>query len=106
MKIIPIAEKDENNVLKPGTDARQRDAPEGNCPELDDSEKKERISGLTKREHIEGYTLRETAARLKIAYSTANTHQMAIYKKLGVNSKAELIINFRNFRRLTDGVEQ
>lgn len=45
---------------------------------------------------VEGYTLKETARQLGIRYSTANTHQTNIYKKLHVNSRAELIINYRN----------
>jgi len=45
---------------------------------------------------LEGYTLKETASRLGIGYSTANTHQTAIYKKLHVKSRAELIINYFN----------
>jgi len=99
--IRPVAAKDKNSVLKPRKDARQRDAPYGKDQGLDDTEKKERASRLTPREHdmflllLEGCTLKETAVKLGIAYSTVNTHQMAIYKKLEVNSKAELIINFR-----------
>lgn len=46
---------------------------------------------------VEGYTLQETADQLGIKYSTANTHMTSIYKKLGVNSRAELIIHYRNF---------
>ena len=59
--------------------------------------------GLTPREVdvfrllLEGYTLRETADQLGVKYSTANTHMTAIYKKLGVNSRAELIIRYRDF---------
>lgn len=45
---------------------------------------------------LEGYTLKETADQLGISYSTANTYQTAIYRKLHVNSRAELIINYRN----------
>ncbi|NLE25111.1 MAG: helix-turn-helix transcriptional regulator [Clostridiaceae bacterium] len=45
---------------------------------------------------LEGYTLKETAKQLGIGYSTANTYQTAIYRKLHVNSRAELIINYRN----------
>lgn len=45
---------------------------------------------------LEGYTLKETANQLGIGYSTANTYQTAIYRKLHVNSRAELIINYRN----------
>ena len=43
-----------------------------------------------------GYSLKETAEQLKIGYSTVNTYQTAIYKKLNVNSRAELIINYRD----------
>lgn len=48
---------------------------------------------------LEGYTLQETANQLGVKYSTANTHMTAIYRKLGVNSRAELIIRYRDFER-------
>lgn len=73
-----------------------RDAPE--------SEVKEPLH-LTPREMdvfrllLEGYTLRETADQLGVKYSTANSHMTAIYKKLGVNSRAELIIRYRDFEK-------
>lgn len=65
------------------------------------SEKQELIARLTPREHdlylllLEGFTLKESAKHLSIKYSTANTHMSAIYRKLGVKSRAELIINYR-----------
>lgn len=40
---------------------------------------------------IEGYTLRQAAAMMEIKYFTANDYYKTIYKKLGVNSKIELI---------------
>lgn len=58
------------------------------------------VKNLTPREReaflllIEGHTLKETAKGLNISYSTANTYQTAIYRKLQVNSRAELIINY------------
>lgn len=64
--------------------------------------RKERIDHLTPREYelfsllIEGFTLKECAEKLSIKYSTANTHMSGIYKKLGVKSRAELIIGYRN----------
>ncbi|NLJ95660.1 MAG: helix-turn-helix transcriptional regulator [Clostridiales bacterium] len=60
------------------------------------------VSMLTPREMdlfsllLEGYTLKESAKKLSIKYSTANTHMTAIYKKLKVKSRAELIINYRS----------
>lgn len=65
--------------------------------------KQAQISQLTPREHdlylllLEGFTLKESAKRLGVKYSTANTHMSGIYKKLGVRSRAELIINYRDF---------
>jgi DNA-binding CsgD family transcriptional regulator len=59
-----------------------------------------RIMSLTPREHdlflllLEGFTLKESAKQLSVKYSTANTHMTSIYKKLNVNSRAELIINY------------
>lgn len=67
-------------------------------------EKQTRVQKLTPREHdlylllLEGYTLKESAMQLSIKYSTANTHMSGVYKKLGVNSRAELIINYRGIR--------
>ena len=46
---------------------------------------------------VEGYTLRETAQQLGLKYSTVNTHMTGIYRKLGVNSRAELIIRYRDY---------
>lgn len=63
-------------------------------------EKSALTHSLTQRERdtyrllMEGYTLRETADQLGIGYSTVNTYQTAIYRKLHVNSRAELIINY------------
>lgn len=64
-------------------------------------ERRERVSQLTPREYelyrllLEGFTLKESAKQLSVKYSTANTHMTGIYKKLGVKSRAELIINYR-----------
>lgn len=43
---------------------------------------------------IRGLKMREIADKLGIGYSTVNTHQKSVYKKLGVNSRAECIIRF------------
>ena len=66
-----------------------------------ETEKTARLSKLTQRESdtyyllLQGYTLKETAKLLGVKYSTANTHMTELYKKLGVNSRAELIINYK-----------
>ena len=71
---------------------------------VDDLAKKDRVFSLTAREKdiylllLEGYTLKEVAQELGIKYSTANTHMTGIYRKLGVNTRAELIINYRDIR--------
>jgi DNA-binding CsgD family transcriptional regulator len=65
-----------------------------------ETEKCDRVAQLTPREYdlylllLEGYTLNESAKQLSVKYSTANTHMSAIYRKLGVSSRAELIINY------------
>lgn len=62
-----------------------------------------RIMNLTPKEHavfdvlIEGYTVRETAKKLKVAYRIVSTHIRAVYLKLQVNSQAKLIYKYRNF---------
>lgn len=58
------------------------------------------VEGLTPREHdvfellIKGKKMREVADELGIKYSTVNTHQKSIYKKLGVTSRAECILRY------------
>ena len=65
-------------------------------------EKAERLVRLTRREKevfellVEGYTLKESADKLKLKYSTINTHVTNLYRKLGVRSRAELIILYRS----------
>lgn len=79
------------------------DVPQGEKePHRLEDEPFQRLSMLTPREHdlflllLEGYTLKEAAKQLSVQYSTANTHITAIYKKLNVNSRAELIIRYRD----------
>lgn len=67
-----------------------------------DADRNVRVAQLTPREHdlylllLQGFTLKESAQQLSVKYSTANTHMTSIYKKLGVKSRAELIINYRD----------
>lgn len=76
---------------------------------LSPDEKSKLVKNLTPREKetflilLGGYSLKEAAKQLGIGYSTANTYQTAIYKKLHVNSRAELIINFRDVSETGDG---
>ena len=86
----------------------ERDAPmvenldRGGTPKPLENERIHRIAMLTPRENelflllLEGYTLKESAKRMSVQYSTANTHMTGIYKKLNVNSRAELIIRYRD----------
>lgn len=73
----------------------------GNQTVHTDPDKKKRVDQLTARENdlflllLEGFTLKECAKKLMIKYSTANTHMTGVYKKLGVKTRAELIINYR-----------
>ena len=46
---------------------------------------------------LRGYTLRQTAAMLEIAYSTANTYCTSLYRKLGINSRTELTLLFKEY---------
>ena len=46
---------------------------------------------------LQGFTLRQAAAMLEIAYSTANTYCTALYRKLNINSRAELTLLFKDF---------
>lgn len=62
------------------------------------------LQSLTPREKqlldllLTGLTLETCARRLGITYATANTHINAIYKKLGVNSRAALILKYANLK--------
>lgn len=65
----------------------------------------ERLNCLTAREYeafsilLEGYTLKFCAEKMGVKYSTANTYQNAIYKKLGVKNRAKLIIDYKDLER-------
>ncbi|MDF2522765.1 MAG: Bacterial regulatory protein luxR family [Clostridiales bacterium] len=69
---------------------------------ISNNEKESLVDSLTSRERetflilLGGYGLKEAAKQIGIKYSTANTHQTAIYKKLHVHSRAELIINYKD----------
>ena len=90
-------EKDEKETAVISTETHY-----GKKMNLSHSEKLKLVESLTPREKetfyilLGGYSLKEAAKQLNIRYSTANTYQTAIYKKLNVNSRAELIINFRD----------
>jgi DNA-binding CsgD family transcriptional regulator len=45
---------------------------------------------------VEGYTMKEASKLLNVKYSTINSHTKAIYKKLSVNSRSQLILKFHN----------
>ncbi len=47
---------------------------------------------------LQGYTLRQISAMLSIAYSTANTHYTSLYRKLGINSRTELLLHFKDYK--------
>ncbi len=59
--------------------------------------------GLSKRERevcellLQGYTLRQISGILSIAYSTVNTYCTSSYRKLGINSRTELLILFKDY---------
>jgi len=46
---------------------------------------------------LRGYTLRQTAAMLGIAYPTVNTYCTALYRKLDINSRTELTLLFKKY---------
>lgn len=45
---------------------------------------------------LQGYTLRQISAILPIAYSTVNTYCTSAYRKLGINSRTELLLKFKD----------
>lgn len=46
---------------------------------------------------LQGYTLRQISAMMNIAYSTVNTYCTAIYRKLNINSRTELLLMFKDY---------
>jgi DNA-binding CsgD family transcriptional regulator len=95
-------------IEKKATIKTATETPYGKKLNLSPSEKAKLVESLTPREKetfyilLGGYSLKETAKLLNIRYSTVNTYQTAIYKKLNVNSRAELIINFRDMCETKD----
>jgi DNA-binding CsgD family transcriptional regulator len=61
--------------------------------------------GLTPRETevcellLQGHTLRQISGILAIAYPTVNTYCTAVYRKLSINSRTELLLMLQEFRR-------
>lgn len=53
---------------------------------------------------LNGYTLRQISALLSIAYSTVNTYTTSIYRKLNINSRAELFILFKDYLEIEKGL--
>lgn len=92
----PAERPDSGFQAASSADGEQADTPQ--------SDKQARVARLTPREHdlylllLEGFTLKESAKLLGIQYSTANTHMTGVYRKLCVQSRAELIINYRDIR--------
>ncbi|MEL7648601.1 MAG: LuxR C-terminal-related transcriptional regulator [Sedimentibacter sp.] len=77
---------------------------EDEASDMEEDSKLKDVSQLTPREYelylllLEGFSLKECAEKLSVKYSTANTHMTAVYKKLKVNTRAELIIKYRNIK--------
>lgn len=46
---------------------------------------------------LQGYTLRQISGILSIAYPTVNTYCTSVYRKLGINSRAELLLMFKDY---------
>lgn len=46
---------------------------------------------------LQGYTMRQISGILSIAYSTVNTYCTTAYRKLGINSRTELLLLFKGY---------
>jgi Response regulator containing a CheY-like receiver domain and an HTH DNA-binding domain len=46
---------------------------------------------------LQGYTMRQISGILSIAYSTVNTYCTSVYRKLEINSRAELLLMFKDY---------
>ena len=51
----------------------------------------------TCQELLAGYTLRQISAIMGISFSTVNTYCNSIYKKLGINSRTELVVMLKEY---------
>lgn len=75
----------------------------------DFNDKQARMNNLSPKQYeeflllLEGYSLKNVAQKMNIKYSTANTHMTNLYRKLGVNTRAELIIQYRNLKFKNEG---
>ncbi len=95
--------------LAQGDRAAAIDIPKGPKKREENEEERQqaqsRIAQLTAKEKlvfdflVEGYTIKEIAKRLGISYSTVNTHMNAVYRKLGVNTRSQLIICYRQYSK-------
>lgn len=45
---------------------------------------------------LQGYTLRQISAIFSIAYSTVKTYCASAYRKFDINSRAELLLKFKD----------
>jgi RNA polymerase sigma factor (sigma-70 family) len=69
-------------------------------PALKKEQARDHLDTLTKRERdvfgllIQGKTMKEIAKEIGVKYSTVNTHQKSVYKKLGLHSRAECILRY------------
>jgi len=46
---------------------------------------------------LQGFTMRQIAAILSLAYPTVNTYCTSIYRKLNINSRTELLLVFKEY---------
>jgi len=78
--------------------------PRDNLLPKETNEKLKRVKTLSPREYetylilIEGFTLRYAAEQMGVKYPTANTYVNSIYKKLGISSRTQLIINYKEIK--------
>lgn len=90
------------NVLQKGTYITGVNTPYGKKLNLSTIEKRHNVETLTSWEKdaylllLEGYTTKETAEKLGNMYPIAKVYQADIYKKLFVNTQAELIMNYHD----------
>jgi len=82
-----------NMVSFVGDDAQRKMEEYGRASSLDDtnlSPREKQVVSLL----LQGMTLRQVAPELGLTVSTVSTYSKAIYKKLGINSRAELFLLF------------
>ena len=77
-------------------------APPAAVPAMDQQNRLDRLTACEREVFqllLQGCTMKEAAVRLNIGYCTVNTHMTNIYRKLNVNTRAQLILRYQSVKK-------